>query len=124
MPAGFVSMPDSGATQVPVKLPRKIGIHPETIAISPFSPLASLLRFEIRGLEVAPVSLHCLCVPGASVSVISIASVLSVLSMDSQMRYLIYDVFTDTPFEGNQLAVYPEPPRDIRRIGCSGLPPR
>mgnify|MGYP003575889131 CR=1 FL=1 len=29
------------------------------------------------------------------------------------MRYLIYDVFTDTPFEGNQLAVYPEPPRDI-----------
>ena len=25
----------------------------------------------------------------------------------------IYDVFTDTPFEGNQLAVYPEPPRDI-----------
>ena len=29
------------------------------------------------------------------------------------MRYLHYDVFTDTPFEGNQLAVYPEPPRDI-----------
>ena len=29
------------------------------------------------------------------------------------MRYFIYDVFTDTPFEGNQLAVYPEPPRDI-----------
>ena len=29
------------------------------------------------------------------------------------MRYLIYDVFTDTPFEGNQLAVYPEPPRDV-----------
>ncbi len=29
------------------------------------------------------------------------------------MRYLIYDVFTSTPFEGNQLAVYPEPPRDI-----------
>ena len=29
------------------------------------------------------------------------------------MRYFIYDVFTDTPFEGNQLAVYPAPPRDI-----------
>ena len=29
------------------------------------------------------------------------------------MRYLIYDVFTSTPMEGNQLAVYPEPPRDI-----------
>ena len=29
------------------------------------------------------------------------------------MRYFIYDVFTDTPFEGNQLAVYAEPPRDI-----------
>jgi trans-2,3-dihydro-3-hydroxyanthranilate isomerase len=29
------------------------------------------------------------------------------------MRYLHLDVFTDTPFEGNQLAVYPEPPRDI-----------
>jgi trans-2,3-dihydro-3-hydroxyanthranilate isomerase len=25
------------------------------------------------------------------------------------MRYLHYDVFTDTPFEGNQLAVFPEP---------------
>lgn len=29
------------------------------------------------------------------------------------MRYLIYDVFTSTPFEGNQLAVYPQPPREI-----------
>jgi len=29
------------------------------------------------------------------------------------MRYLHYDVFTSVPFEGNQLAVYPEPPRDI-----------
>src|SRR3954468_444762 len=29
------------------------------------------------------------------------------------MRYLHYDVFTSTPFEGNQLAVYPEPPRGI-----------
>jgi trans-2,3-dihydro-3-hydroxyanthranilate isomerase len=29
------------------------------------------------------------------------------------MKYLHYDVFTSTPFEGNQLAVYPEPPRDI-----------
>jgi trans-2,3-dihydro-3-hydroxyanthranilate isomerase len=29
------------------------------------------------------------------------------------MRYLHVDVFTDTPFEGNQLAVYPDPPRDI-----------
>jgi trans-2,3-dihydro-3-hydroxyanthranilate isomerase len=29
------------------------------------------------------------------------------------VRYLHLDVFTDTPFEGNQLAVYPEPPRDI-----------
>lgn len=29
------------------------------------------------------------------------------------MRYLHYDVFTDTPFEGNQLAVCPEPPRDL-----------
>jgi trans-2,3-dihydro-3-hydroxyanthranilate isomerase len=29
------------------------------------------------------------------------------------MRYLHVDVFTDTPFEGNQLAVYPDPPRDL-----------
>lgn len=29
------------------------------------------------------------------------------------LRYLHLDVFTDTPFEGNQLAVFPEPPRDI-----------
>jgi trans-2,3-dihydro-3-hydroxyanthranilate isomerase len=29
------------------------------------------------------------------------------------MRYLHLDVFTDTPFEGNQLAVYPEPPVNI-----------
>jgi trans-2,3-dihydro-3-hydroxyanthranilate isomerase len=29
------------------------------------------------------------------------------------MRYLHYDVFTSTPLEGNQLAVYPQPPRDI-----------
>ena len=29
------------------------------------------------------------------------------------MRYLHLDVFTDTPFEGNQLAVYPDPPRDL-----------
>jgi trans-2,3-dihydro-3-hydroxyanthranilate isomerase len=29
------------------------------------------------------------------------------------MRYLHLDVFTDTPFEGNQLAVCPTPPHDI-----------
>jgi trans-2,3-dihydro-3-hydroxyanthranilate isomerase len=29
------------------------------------------------------------------------------------VRYLHLDVFTDTPFEGNQLAVYPTPPLDI-----------
>jgi trans-2,3-dihydro-3-hydroxyanthranilate isomerase len=29
------------------------------------------------------------------------------------MRYLHYDVFTDTPFEGNQLAVCPNPPAGI-----------
>ena len=29
------------------------------------------------------------------------------------LRYLHLDVFTDTPLEGNQLAVFPEPPRDI-----------
>jgi trans-2,3-dihydro-3-hydroxyanthranilate isomerase len=29
------------------------------------------------------------------------------------MRYLHLDVFTDHPLEGNQLAVFPEPPRDI-----------
>ena len=29
------------------------------------------------------------------------------------MRYLHYDVFSDRPFEGNQLAVCPEPPADI-----------
>ena len=29
------------------------------------------------------------------------------------MRYLHYDVFTDTPFEGNQLAVFPDPPPGI-----------
>ena len=29
------------------------------------------------------------------------------------MRYLHYDVFTDRPFEGNQLAVFPEPPQGI-----------
>lgn len=33
--------------------------------------------------------------------------------MSLKMRYLHYDVFTSTPLEGNQLAVYPEPPRDI-----------
>jgi trans-2,3-dihydro-3-hydroxyanthranilate isomerase len=29
------------------------------------------------------------------------------------LRYLHLDVFTDTLFEGNQLAVFPDPPRDI-----------
>ncbi len=29
------------------------------------------------------------------------------------MRYLHLDVFTDTPFEGNQLAVFPEPDADL-----------
>jgi trans-2,3-dihydro-3-hydroxyanthranilate isomerase len=29
------------------------------------------------------------------------------------LRYLHFDVFTDTPLEGNQLAVFPQPPRDI-----------
>jgi trans-2,3-dihydro-3-hydroxyanthranilate isomerase len=29
------------------------------------------------------------------------------------VRYLHLDVFTDRPFEGNQLAVYPQPPADI-----------
>jgi trans-2,3-dihydro-3-hydroxyanthranilate isomerase len=29
------------------------------------------------------------------------------------MRYLHLDVFTDRAFEGNQLAVFPEPPRDL-----------
>ena len=29
--------------------------------------------------------------------------------MKSSMRYLHFDVFTDRPFEGNQLAVFPEP---------------
>src|SRR5262245_41402817 len=29
------------------------------------------------------------------------------------LRYLHLDVFTDNPLEGNQLAVFPEPPRDI-----------
>jgi trans-2,3-dihydro-3-hydroxyanthranilate isomerase len=29
------------------------------------------------------------------------------------LRYLHLDVFTDTPLEGNQLAVFPDPPRDI-----------
>jgi trans-2,3-dihydro-3-hydroxyanthranilate isomerase len=29
------------------------------------------------------------------------------------LRYLHLDVFTDTPLEGNQLAVFPEPPRDL-----------
>lgn len=29
------------------------------------------------------------------------------------MRYLHLDVFTDTPLEGNQLAVFPDPPRDL-----------
>src|SRR5256885_4430388 len=36
------------------------------------------------------------------------------------LRYLHYDVFTDVPFEGNQLAVFPEPARlttdDMQRI--------
>ena len=39
-------------------------------------------------------------------------SVVSVVC-SSPMRYLHYDVFTSTPFKGNQLAVYPDPPRDI-----------
>ena len=29
------------------------------------------------------------------------------------LRYLHLDVFTDTPLQGNQLAVFPEPPRDL-----------
>jgi trans-2,3-dihydro-3-hydroxyanthranilate isomerase len=29
------------------------------------------------------------------------------------LRYIHLDVFTDTPLEGNQLAVFPAPPRDI-----------
>lgn len=29
------------------------------------------------------------------------------------LRYLHLDVFTDTPLEGNQLAVFPEPPHDL-----------
>jgi trans-2,3-dihydro-3-hydroxyanthranilate isomerase len=29
------------------------------------------------------------------------------------LRYLHLDVFTDTPLEGNQLAVFPDPPRDL-----------
>ena len=29
------------------------------------------------------------------------------------MRFLHLDVFTDTPFEGNQLAVFPQPPADL-----------
>ena len=29
------------------------------------------------------------------------------------LRYLHLDVFTSTPLEGNQLAVFPEPPRDL-----------
>ena len=33
--------------------------------------------------------------------------------VDMNLRYLHLDVFTDTRFEGNQLAVFPEPPRDI-----------
>lgn len=34
-------------------------------------------------------------------------------SPSSFMRYLHLDVFTDRPFEGNQLAVFPTPPPDI-----------
>jgi trans-2,3-dihydro-3-hydroxyanthranilate isomerase len=30
-----------------------------------------------------------------------------------KLHYIHYDVFTDTLFEGNQLAVFPEPPTDI-----------
>lgn len=30
-----------------------------------------------------------------------------------ELRYLHLDVFTDQPFEGNQLAVFPAPPQDI-----------
>src|SRR5687768_6927806 len=33
--------------------------------------------------------------------------------MSNTLRYLHLDVFTDNPFEGNQLAVFPDPPRDI-----------
>ena len=33
--------------------------------------------------------------------------------MPTTLRYLHLDVFTDTPFEGNQLAVFPDPPPDI-----------
>ena len=32
------------------------------------------------------------------------------------LRYLHLDVFTDTPLEGNQLAVFPDPPRDIAEL--------
>src|SRR5215217_5070204 len=37
----------------------------------------------------------------------------SLRCLRTSMRYLHYDVFTSTPLEGNQLAVYPEPPPDI-----------
>lgn len=33
--------------------------------------------------------------------------------MTLTLRYLHLDVFTDTPLEGNQLAVFPTPPRDM-----------
>jgi len=33
--------------------------------------------------------------------------------MTLTLRYLHLDVFTDTPLEGNQLAVFPDPPRDL-----------
>jgi trans-2,3-dihydro-3-hydroxyanthranilate isomerase len=33
--------------------------------------------------------------------------------MTLSLRYLHLDVFTSTPLEGNQLAVFPEPPRDL-----------
>ena len=39
-------------------------------------------------------------------------------------RYLHYDVFTDTPFEGNQLAVFPEPAGLSDRTTCRQSPAR
>jgi trans-2,3-dihydro-3-hydroxyanthranilate isomerase len=34
----------------------------------------------------------------------------------NRLHYLHLDVFTDRPFEGNQLAVFPAPPRDIGAV--------
>src|SRR5687767_4005494 len=70
-------------------------IVPDALQYFPFPPISPLLPFLRSGVSDTSVACDALS------------------SKTSLMRYLHYDVFTDTPFEGNQLAVFPAPPHDL-----------